>query len=954
MGSKDDKAVIRGTGSSCSARRGGAVRRPRLFFGRLIGLLVLVVHVLAGHVVVAGDDWINEAIAKPAEANQTWASEDRLVTVGVLTITSKQEALGRWNATADYLSQHVPGTRFEIRPLYLQEVDRALRQGELDFVHLQPLQFVQMRRQFQLRALATRVVDATDDGLTSFGSAIVRRRDRKTINELSDLRGAIVAGVAPNALGAWILGMEEIERAGLSVQDDILPLFVGLPMTNVLGAVDAGRADAGVVRADVLERAIASGMVDPDAFTVLNPVRDANYPYRLSTRLVPEWPFAAARQTDPDIVEQVAAALLALPRESAPLTSAGLVGWSEPVSYDGLEPLADRWLKPPQSFGDWLHDHWWTVLVGVSLLLAVLLGQQWHARRQLAERERVRRAALHAMHDAVVTLDAEGRIHFMNSAAHRLLTPDMPPERALGRPFLDAFALLLRDDRDDFSLGGLYESLASEGVARDSVVLAHGQPRRILDLHAVRMDNLARGPIGEVLVSMTDVTELEEANRELRFQASHDQMTGLLNRRRFIEVIDQHRRGESGRGGDGGILLWVDLDHFRLVNEGSSHQVGDALIRRIASYFSVLLPARTPIGRLGDDEFGIFLSAASVADRHSWPNRLLVAIREFRLEEAGLSLQVTASIGSRVLPADGSLDGTTALEEAESACTLAKDLGGNRLVGYHEDDNERRLRQADYARLSRLKQALQDNRFSLFAQEIHSVSSESSGPWLEVLLRLESSEGGFESPGPMIELAERFNYMPRVDRWVIRNALETLNGYRDTGRNPPACLAINLSAQSLKDAELARYVRQELERNHVHPGWICFEITETAAIANFDQALELVGALRDLGCQIALDDFGSGLLSFDFLRRLRPDIVKIDGRLVRDLSHDPVATVIVESIHSVARVMHAKTVGEWVETDEIGARLVRIGVDFAQGYLLHRPDELSRYLRERRVRSRAN
>ena len=933
MQKRDDRTVIHSKGPVISVRRGRALTLSRLFRASWMRALLLIP--LAAIYALAGQASVSTAV---------WATEDRLVTVGVLTITSKEEALARWNPTADYLSRQVEGTRFEIQPLFLQEIARAVRQNELDFVHLQPLQFVQLRRKYDVAALATRVVDDAGDGVTRFGSVIVRHRDHTGIDEIRDLSGAIVAGVAPNALGAWILGMEEIERAGLSPQDDILPLFVGLPMTNVLGAVAAGRADAGIVRADVLQRALSSGRFESDTFVVLNPSRQPGYPHHVSTRLVPEWPFAATSRADTRLIEQVKSALLNLPSDARAMRDAGLVSWSEPTSYEGLEELADQWLTPPQTIGDWLRSNWWAIPVILSVLFAVLFGQQWRARRQLAERERERRAALNAMREAVVTLDAEGRIQFMNPAAQQLLPADMPPERAMGRQLLDAFTLMLRHDQQDFSIGELYEHLSREGWVQYPVVLAHGHPRRVLDLNAIRMDRGNGGTIRDVLVSMTDVTELDQANRQLAFRATHDDLTGIFNRRSFIDLLDQRQTsGRSGRSA-GGILLWVDLDHFHLVNEGSSHRMGDEIIRRMAGYLSVVLPVSTPIGRLGDDEFGIFLSAAMVPQQEDWPSQVLTAIREFRMDDDGQALRVTASIGARNLPDDGSLDVATALQEAESACAMAKHLGGNRLVTYRESESERMLRQADYAELNRLKEALEDDRFVLHGQEIHSLASDRDGPWLEVLLRLNGPDGRYESPGKMIELAERFNHMPRVDRWVIRNAFATLRQQRGEAPHPPAFLAINLSGQSLKDGELPSYVRDELQRNRIEPDWICFEITETAAIANFDQALELITRLRELGCKVALDDFGSGLLSFDFLRRLRPDIVKIDGRLVCDLRADPVATVIVESIHSVARVMGSKTVGEWVENPETMAHLNRIGVDFAQGYLFHHPVPLEGYL----------
>ncbi|RRQ23398.1 EAL domain-containing protein [Guyparkeria sp. SCN-R1] len=749
-----------------------------------------------------------------------------------------------------------------------------------------------------------------------------------------------MAGVAPNALGAWILGAEEIERAGLSIDKDILPLYVGLPMTNVLGAVAAGRADAGIVRADVLTREIEAGRYATDTFSVLNRVSEPGYPHVLSTRLVPQWPLAATTRAELTLREQVRLALLSMPTASPPLRAANIAGWSEPVDYGGLESLADRWLTPPMTVVDWLRAYWWLAPVGLSALLSLLLWQQWHARRLLARREREHRAALTAMHDAVVTLDGEGRIQFLNPSAERLLPEGMQPNEAMNQRLTDVFALMLRHDTHDFSLAGMIEELGTRSWVEYAVILAHGYPRRVLNLTAARMDGMdERGGVRRLVISMMDITELDETSRQLAYRATHDELTGLLTRRHFLEQIESRMQlADAKQGSEGGTLLWVDLDHFRLVNEGGSHRMGDELVRRLAGYLRVMLPPNTPVGRLGGDEFGIYLPS-SAGD--GWPERILHAIREFRLDGDDQSLRTSASIGVRDLVAGGGYNAATVFEEAESACVTAQKLGGNRLVVFEESGAERSLRQNDFAELNRLKQAVEQDRFVLHAQEIHAIgAAETDGVRLEVLMRLAGEDGSLGSPAPLIELAERFNYMPQIDRWVVRRTLQGLRDHRVAGAAPPARLTINLSGQSMKDGELVGFVRDELRRYEIDPTWLCFEITETAAIANFDQAAELIASLRELGCLVALDDFGGGLISFEFLRRLKPDIVKIDGKLVRDLEHDRVAAVIVESIHDVAHVMGARTVGEWVETPTTLAQLERIGVDFAQGYLLHRPEPL--------------
>ena len=426
---------------------------------------------------------------------------------------------------------------------------------------------------------------------------------------------------------------------------------------------------------------------------------------------------------------------------------------------------------------------------------------------------------------------------------------------------------------------------------------------------------------------------IDEATALLSHQASHDVLTGLVNRREFEKRMERALRNAREQGGHH-VLCYMDLDRFKIVNDTCGHVAGDELLRQLAFLMRKRLRDRDTLARLGGDEFGLLLEGCSQADALRVAEDLLAMVRDFRFTWQDKVFNVGLSMGLVALGgANDSIAGL--LTAADAACYAAKEKGRNRIHVYQETDAGLVQRSGEMQWVSRLNLALEKNLFCLYRQPIVSLKGETE-PAFEVLLRMRDENGEIIPPMAFIPAAERFGLMPAIDRWVIDAAFGAI---RRQGVGQGTC-AINLSSSSLLDANLADYVRGGLAQHGISPRCICFEITEIAAIANLSETLPLLQELKKIGCRLALDDFGSGMSSFAYLKNLPVDYLKIDGSFVRNMAVAPVDFMTVQSIHNIAAAMGIRTVAEWVE-DEATLNLLRdIGVDYVQGNWLGRPEPL--------------
>jgi diguanylate cyclase (GGDEF)-like protein/PAS domain S-box-containing protein len=441
------------------------------------------------------------------------------------------------------------------------------------------------------------------------------------------------------------------------------------------------------------------------------------------------------------------------------------------------------------------------------------------------------------------------------------------------------------------------------------------------------------GEVSHFICIQDDVTHEYELTEKLSYQASHDVLTGLINRHEFerrIERLLATLKQEPGIHA----LCFMDLDQFKVVNDTCGHAAGDELLRQLSTLLQNTVRHRDTLARLGGDEFGILMEHCSLDDAHRVANSILQAVQDFQFSWDDYSFKLGVSIGL-VSIADTSPNLTELLKHADAACYVAKDNGRNRIHVHDIDDSEIAQRHGEMQWVTRINKALQENRFCLYAQVIVPLSDNNAKHY-EFLIRMIDEQGKTIPPGAFLPSAERYNLITKLDYWVIEAVFELLENNPEFLKQVDFC-SINLSGQSLTDMSFQDHVVEKFTRTSIPPGKICFEITETAAITNLSTASLFIAKMKVLGCQFALDDFGSGLSSFGYLKNLTVDYLKIDGMFVKNIVDDPIDRAMVKSINEIGQVMGMKTIAEFVENDAIQDILLDIGVNFAQGYGLGKP-----------------
>jgi Amt family ammonium transporter len=452
----------------------------------------------------------------------------------------------------------------------------------------------------------------------------------------------------------------------------------------------------------------------------------------------------------------------------------------------------------------------------------------------------------------------------------------------------------------------------------------------------------AEGQLRGLVVVFHDKTQARAMERQLTYQAKHDALTGLINRREFehrlTELIDQLEDGPAQH-----LLCYLDLDQFKLVNDVCGHAAGDALLRQIATLLKRGLRSADTLARLGGDEFGVILTNCPIERGLKIVEGMRERVHALRFPWEDRVFGVGASIG--VVPLSRALGNLAdALARADAACYAAKDTGRNRVHLYDPDDRELSLRKGQMKWVSRIQQALDEDGFRLFYQGIVPLDqAQDSRSHFEILLRIAGEDDEVLPPGAFIPAAERYGLMPEVDYWVVEHTLQWLSAYQAQGGTQIKHCAINLSGATLGNDKHTARILECLRRHSIGPSSICFEITETAAMSNLDLAKRFIDEVKQLGCRLALDDFGSGLSSFGYLRDLNVDLVKIDGSFVRELDSNEVHRAMVEAIVGITGVMGLESTAEFVENAQVLEVLREIGVDYAQGYHLGRPRPLADY-----------
>lgn len=570
--------------------------------------------------------------------------------------------------------------------------------------------------------------------------------------------------------------------------------------------------------------------------------------------------------------------------------------------------------------------------------LVAEITSQLHVGTDLRRLHQRNQLLLDSAGEGIYGVDREGHCTFANHAAAQMLGYSV--DELLGA---DMHKLVHHSDADgqprDPALWPVRQvmELGSGMRVRDEMLWSSGGS----GFHAAYSSQpiVEDGEVRGAVVVFQDITESLDMARQLHWQASHDSLTGLANRHEFERRVDALLERSEGEH----CLLFLDLDQFKVVNDSCGHAAGDELLRQLGELLGRVLRRGDLLARLGGDEFGVLLADCPMSDARRIADNLRQVAEAYRLPWDGQLFAVGVSIGAVPLRAgENSLN--EVLRAADAACYAAKEAGRNRIHEFAPDDAELAERQGEMRWVQRLHDAFEHDRLRLYAQPIVAVEQASGIPHhFEVLVRLLDDDGSLVSPGRFMPVAERYKLMPQLDRWVIGNCLEWLSAHPQVLQRLQM-VAINLSGATVTDTEFRTYLATQIEFGQIPPEKLCFEITETTAISDLDRAAGFISELKTLGCRFALDDFGSGMSSFGYLKRLPVDYVKIDGSFVRDMCNDPIDRAMVKSINEIGHVMGKQTVAEFVEDEAVIDALRELGVDYAQGYGIAAPAPLAEML----------
>ncbi len=554
--------------------------------------------------------------------------------------------------------------------------------------------------------------------------------------------------------------------------------------------------------------------------------------------------------------------------------------------------------------------------------------------------------ALEQSHDAIFITDSYGVIEYVNSRLLELT--EFTSEELIGhKP-----NIWKSNETPEEIYDELWKTITKGNIWKGDILNCKKGGENYWSSDVISPIRSVEGKITHYLGTQEDITKIRNLNQQLTWQASHDSLTGLVNRREFERRLERitlaYKHDDASHA-----LFFMDLDQFQVVNDTCGHTAGDELLRQLSDVLLDKMRKRDTLARIGGDEFAVLMEHCSLDHAYRVANSLLEATQKYQFQWNHQIFRVGVSIG--LIPITKyDISHTQLLKQADNACYIAKEQGRNRIHLYSSDDKETAHRHNELSWVAKLYQALEENSFSLFIQTITPLGSEQNKETMsyEILLRMHDDTGNIVSPALFMPAAERFSIAAKLDQWMFRNVIESLKTYPDFLQHVDF-ISLNLSGSSLTENNFLEYIVDLLFDNiySIDPTKICFEITETAAIANLTLASKFISTLKEMGCLFALDDFGTGLSSFGYLKNLSVDYLKIDGMFVKNILDDPIDNAMVKSINDIGHVMGIKTIAEYVENDEIKGMLREIGVDYAQGYGIDKPSDLNDFLKDHKTKT---
>ena len=875
-----------------------------------------------------------------------WGAEP--VRIGVIAFRPKPQTLAQWQPLASVLKRAIPEQSFVVEALTFPELELAVASRQLDFVLTNPGHYVLLSKRSGLSApLATLVMDDGGRESSAFGGVIFTLASRSSIQTLADVEGQTIAVTSVDSFGGYQMQAYEMRRAALRLPQGDTLLTTGMPHDKVVEAVLGGRADVGFVRTGVLEGMVREGHLEAGRVKVLNRQNLPDYPLLVSTRLYPEWPFAALPHIDPNLARQVAAALFLLEENTVKAHAMGIHGFNVPADYTPVVDLLKELRVPPYEGAPrfTLQDvgaryRWQTVGVMLALGLILLLGFRvlrtnrrlktergvvLQQKEQLQDSEERYRIMVEWSPEAIL-VHRLGTVLYVNTAAIKLFGA-ADAKDLIGR----ATTSLIHPDFRDAQVARMH-SINN----KDAIV-----PRvesRFLQLDGTPIDVRVQGTAivydgaPAIHVSIRDITESKAHRLQLEHLAHFDPLTGLPNR---VLMADRMRLGmaQAQRRGQSVAVAYLDLDGFKAINDHHGHESGDQLLIALASRMKQALREGDTLARIGGDEFvAVLVDLGDVAASLPMLTRLLDAAAQ-PVQIGELSMQVSASLGVTFYPQTDDIDADQLLRQADQSMYQAKLAGKNR---YHvfDAEHDRSLR-GHHESQDRIRAALDKREFVLYYQpKVNMRSGKVVGA--EALIRWQHPEQGLLPPAAFLPVIEDHPLAVDIGEWVIDTALTQVELWRTAGLDIP--VSVNVGALQLQQPTFVERLGSILALHPtLEPGCLDLEVLETSALEDVEGISRLMRACRGMGVTFALDDFGTGYSSLTYLKRLPAKLLKIDQSFVRDMLDDPDDLAILKGVIGLASAFHREVIAEGVETIAHGVLLLQLGCDLAQGYGIARP-----------------
>ncbi|WP_417584285.1 EAL domain-containing protein [Nitrincola sp.] len=900
-----------------------------------------------------------------AQVNQLPAeSTSHVYRIGMPLVHDGEVTARLWQPLVDYLNQQQsPAQSFELVVLDLQALDTALDQGELDFIFTNPSLYVLYSYRYGLSSpLATLLNKEQGQSVSQFAGIIFSRADRSDLRQLADLKGKRIATVSRQSLATFQMQAVELKRQGISPTDEIELLETGLPLRSVIDAVMSREADAGFMRAGVLEQLQAEGLLEVGSYKLIGSQQQPGFPLMTSTSLYPEWPFAALPHTAPDVVRLVTASLLSLPANSEVAQQLGIAGFTIPGDYRGIDRLLRDLRLPPfdqqaiftlqEIWAQW-QLYWVLLLIGAAAFLIASILILRHKNRHLAVSqqcnqqitEQLRQNELllnHAQHVACIgSWDYDPETGLFNCTEQMRLMFGLSEDQPI---CLDDFMAQIIPEDIDHTQQSWNQALAGQEYELDYRVRLGSDVRWLHEkLHIIRNSH---GEMVRLMGTVQDVTDKVEYEQHIESLAFNDALTKIPNRAWLQEQLQDVLQDRAEQPYSA-LLILLNIDRFKTINNARGSRFGDALLIAVGQRLSQckLFGVEVEVARVAGDEFAILVQSDRLADMQVTALEITLADHcsqtfdaPFLIDDEPISISISSGV-TRFPEEDDLITAELVFQRASMALTHSRLEGGGQLTFFESPMSEA----AGYRfRLERdLNRALEQNQLRLFMQP--QFDGQGYKRAAELLLRWEHPELGMISPADFIPIAESSNLIVDLDIWVMDQACSLMQQAKVMGIT--LHLAVNISPRHFCNQAFVPWMKAVLEQQGVNPEQLMLEVTEGLFLNDIDSVSAKMQELRQLGLRFSIDDFGTGYSSLAYLKRLPVSEIKIDRSFVQDAPKEPDDAALIEAILAVADKMQLQVVAEGVETLEQAEFLkVRSETILFQGYFYGRPAPVQDWL----------